>query len=118
MGESYGRWQLGNDTELMQYIPTINVACGFHAGDPHVMWRTMETAARAGVEVGAHVALPDILGFGRRPMVISSADLRDYVIYQTGALLGFARGRRLDRSCQAPRSAIRYVRGQRRLRDV
>ena len=91
MGESYGRWQLGNDTELMQYIPTINVACGFHAGDPHVMWRTMEAAARAGVEVGAHVALPDILGFGRRPMVISSADLRDYVIYQTGALLGFAR---------------------------
>jgi len=91
MGESYGRWQLGNDTELMQYVPTINVACGFHAGDPHVMWRTMETAARAGVEVGAHVALPDILGFGRRPMVISSADLRDYVIYQTGALLGFAR---------------------------
>ena len=48
MGESYGRWQLGSDTELMQYIPTINVACGFHAGDPHVMWRTMEAAARAG----------------------------------------------------------------------
>src|SRR6266480_1581070 len=73
MGESYGRWQLGSDTELMQYIPTINVACDFHAGDPHVMWRTMEAAARAGVEVGAHVALPDILGFGRRPMVSSRA---------------------------------------------
>src|SRR2546428_11939204 len=57
MGESYGRWQLGNDTELMQYIPTINVAGGFHAGDPDVMWRTMEAAARAGVEVGAHVAI-------------------------------------------------------------
>jgi len=55
------------------------------------MWRTMEASARAGVEISPHVALPDILGFGRRPMVISSADLRDYVIYQTGALLGFAR---------------------------
>ncbi len=89
MGESYGRWQLGNDSELMRYVPTINVACGFHAGDPRVMRRTIELAAAAGVEIGAHVSLPDILGFGRRRMVITPDDLRDYVIYQTGALLGF-----------------------------
>ncbi len=91
MGESYGRWQLGNDGELMRLIPTINVACGFHAGDPRVMRRTIELAAATGVEIGAHVSLPDILGFGRRRMVITADDLRDYVIYQTGALLGFVR---------------------------
>lgn len=89
MGESYGRWQLGNDSELMRLIPTISVACGFHAGDPRVMQRTVELAGAAGVEIGAHVSLPDILGFGRRRMAITADDLRDYVIYQTGALLGF-----------------------------
>lgn len=90
MGESYGRWQLGNDAELMRVVPTINVACGFHGGDPHVMRRTLELAAAAGVEVGAHVGLPDILGFGRRRMEIGGDELRDYVTYQIGALLGFA----------------------------
>lgn len=91
MGESFGRWPLGNDAALMALIPTINVACGYHAGDPHVMRRTLEQAARAGVEVGAHVALPDILGFGRRRMQVSGDELADYVVYQVGALSGFAR---------------------------
>ena len=90
MGESYGRWQLGNDAELMQYIPTVNIACGFHAGDPHVMRRTVELAAEAGVEIGAHPSLPDVLGFGRRRMLITADDLRDYMTYQLGALQGFA----------------------------
>jgi UPF0271 protein len=90
MGESYGRWQLGNDSELMRYIPTINIACGYHAGDPRVMRRTVDLAAAAGVEIGAHVSLPDVLGFGRRRMVITGDDLRDYATYQIGALLGFA----------------------------
>lgn len=97
MGESFGRWQLGNDPELMRYIPTINIACGFHAGDPHVMRRTVELAAEAGVEIGAHPSLPDILGFGRRQMLITADDLRDYIIYQVGALQGFVQaiGQRL-----------------------
>jgi UPF0271 protein len=91
MGESFGRWELGNDAALMALIPTINVACGFHAGDPHVMRRTLERAARAGVEVGAHVSLPDLVGFGRRRMQITGDELEDYVLYQVGALSGMAR---------------------------
>jgi 5-oxoprolinase (ATP-hydrolysing) subunit A len=90
VGESFGRWQLGNDAELMRYVPTVNVACGFHAGDPHVLARTMRLVADSGAELGAHVGLPDLLGFGRRIVQISSVELRDYVTYQVGALLGFA----------------------------
>ncbi len=74
----------------MRYVPTVNVACGFHAGDPHVLARTMRLVAESGAELGAHVGLPDLLGFGRRILQISSAELRDYVTYQVGALLGFA----------------------------
>ena len=91
VGESYGRWQLGNDRELMRYVPTINVACGFHAGDPHVMRRTVAWAAETGVELGAHVSLPDVIGFGRRRMQISPDELADYVAYQVGALGASAR---------------------------
>jgi UPF0271 protein len=86
MGESYGRWTLGHDGELMDLVPTINVACGFHAGDPHVMRRTVELAAAADVEIGAHVALPDLLGFGRRRLMITADELRDYITYQVGPL--------------------------------
>jgi len=89
MGESYGRWTLGHDGELMQFVPTINIACGFHAGDPHVMRRTVELAAAADVEIGAHVAVPDLIGFGRRRFTITADELRDYITYQVGALLAF-----------------------------
>lgn len=106
MGESFGPWRLGNDAELMRYIPTINVACGFHAGDPHVMRRTVELAARAGVEVGAHPALPDILGFGRRRLEISADELKDYVLYQVGALQGVARAEGLRLSHVKPHGAL------------
>src|SRR3970040_2579863 len=85
MGESYGRWTLGHDEEVMPNITSANIACGFHAGDPHVMRRSVELAARAGVEIGAHVALPDVLGFGRRRMAITADELGDYVLYQVGA---------------------------------
>lgn len=106
MGESFGRWRLGNDAELMRYIPTINVACGFHAGDPHVMHRTVELAAEAGVEIGAHPALPDILGFGRRRMEISADELKDYILYQVGALQGFAHAAGLRLSHVKPHGAL------------
>lgn len=99
MGESFGRWQIGNDAELMRFVPTINIACGFHAGDPHVMRRTVELAAESGVpEIGGHPSLPDILGFGRRRMLIGAGELRDLLMYQVGALQAFARavGRRLS----------------------
>jgi UPF0271 protein len=92
MGEAFGRWITGgNDAALMQYVPTANLACGFHASDPHTMRKTVDFAAEAGVDVGAHVSLPDLLGFGRRRMAIKADELYDYVVFQIGALWGFVK---------------------------
>ena len=90
MGESFGRWTLGDDASLMPHLTSANIACGFHGGDPHVMRRTIALAAEYVVGIGAHVALPDLLGFGRRRLAISADELRDYVTYQSGALRAFA----------------------------
>jgi 5-oxoprolinase (ATP-hydrolysing) subunit A len=97
MGESFGRWSLGDDASLMPHISSANIACGFHAGDPGAMRRTVAGAVEHGLQVGAHVALPDLLGFGRRAMKVSPADLTDYCTYQIGALAAFvaAEGGRL-----------------------
>jgi UPF0271 protein len=89
MGESYGRWTLGNDAEVMPHITSANIACGFHAGDPHTMRRSVQLAQRHSVAVGSHPSLPDLMGFGRRAMDVSPAELKDYLIYQTGALAAF-----------------------------
>jgi UPF0271 protein len=91
MGESYGRWTLGADEEIMPFITSANVACGFHGGDPHVMRKTVALALRHGVAVGSHPSLPDLIGFGRRVMDVSPQELKDYLCYQTGALREFAR---------------------------
>ena len=87
----------GNDAELMNYISSANIACGFHAGDPGVMRRTVAAALEHDLQIGAHVALPDLLGFGRRTMKVSPTDLTDYCTYQIGALAAFvaAEGGRL-----------------------
>lgn len=90
MGESYGRWTLGNDAELMPFLSSANVACGYHGGDPHVMRHTVRLARKHGVAIGAHVSFPDLIGFGRRRMDISPQELKDYVTYQVGALQAFA----------------------------
>ena len=90
MGESYGRWTLGADDEIMPHITSANVACGFHGGDPHVMRKTVENAVKHGVAVGAHPGLPDLMGFGRRRMDVSPQELKDIHLYQTGALTAFA----------------------------
>lgn len=90
MGESYGRWTLGHDEELMPFISSANIATGYHGGDPHVMRRTVRLAKKHGVAIGAHVAFPDLMGFGRRRMMISAQELKDYVTYQVGALQAFA----------------------------
>jgi len=90
MGESYGRWTLGDDAALMPHLTSANIACGFHGGDPHVMRKTVALAVGHGVCIGAHVALPDLIGFGRRRMDISAAELEDYVLYQAGAIRAFA----------------------------
>jgi UPF0271 protein len=97
MGESFGRWQLGDDAAMMPFISSVSVACGFHAGDPGTIRRTVHAAVQRRLQIGAHVALPDLLGFGRRRMAISPENLRDDALYQIGALKAFveAEGGRL-----------------------
>jgi UPF0271 protein len=86
MGESFGNWVMGNDAAVLPLVTTANVACGFHAGDPVTLLRTVRLAKRNGVVVGAHPGLPDLLGFGRRALKISPEDAYAYVVYQVGAL--------------------------------
>lgn len=90
LGESYGAWAMGDDVAMIDVVSSANVACGFHAGDPAGILRTMRAAAQRGVAIGAHVSYPDIVGFGRRDMDIAPADLMADVIYQIGALRGLA----------------------------
>ena len=89
MGESFGLYTLGNDEAFMPYISSANVACGFHAGDPTVMQRTVALAKAHGVQVGAHPGLADRQGFGRREMRLSMEEIHDDLIYQIGALKAF-----------------------------
>jgi UPF0271 protein len=91
MGESYGRWQLGADDEIMPHISSANIACGAHAGDTAVMRRTLRLAARHGVACGAHPGFADLAAFGRREIPIAPAEAGDLVLYQLGALAAFAR---------------------------
>ena len=90
VGESFGSYKLGKDEEVFPLVSSVNIACGFHAGDPHVMRKTIALARKHGVAPGAHPGFPDLLGFGRRNMDASLDEIRDYVAYQTGALQAFA----------------------------
>lgn len=100
LGESFGRWTLGDDDALLPLVSSANVACGFHAGDPTTLRRTCENAAAAGVTIGAQVAYRDLAGFGRRFLDVAPADLAADVLYQLGALDGLAR---------AAGTRVRYV---------
>jgi UPF0271 protein len=91
MGESYGAWKMGADAEVMPFISSANIACGFHGGDPATIRQTVRLAIDHGVAVGAHPSLPDLQGFGRRAMKISPQDMYDLVVYQAGAVEAFAR---------------------------
>ncbi|HDR15018.1 MAG TPA: LamB/YcsF family protein [Desulfobacteraceae bacterium] len=89
MGESFSNYKLGLDEEVIKFITSANIACGWHAGDPMVMERTVRIAVENGVGIGAHPSYPDMLGFGRRFMDCTSAEIRNYLIYQIGALKAF-----------------------------
>jgi UPF0271 protein len=89
MGESIGIHSFGNDDDLLQIVDTINVACGFHAGDPSSMRTVVERATAAGVTIGAHPGLPDLVGFGRREMAVDADEVRDLLRYQVGSLVAF-----------------------------
>ncbi len=91
LGEGFGPWTMGDDDALLQLVSSANIACGFHAGDPLIMKRTVLRAKELGVDVGAHVGFPDRQGFGRRPMQIPVEELAAIVTYQLGALDGIAR---------------------------
>lgn len=90
LGEGYGAWQMGDDPAMLGIVSSANVACGFHAGDPATILRTLRGAAEQGVAVGAHVSYPDRVGFGRRDMDIAPDDLMADILYQIGALQGLA----------------------------
>ena len=100
LGEGYGHWALGDDAALLEVVTSANVACGFHAGDPATIDRTVRTAVDHGVAVGAQVSYPDLVGFGRRDMDVPPDDLTADVLYQLGALEAFAK---------AAGSRVRYV---------
>lgn len=89
LGESFGNYKIGMDEEVIKFISSANIACGFHASDPLVMAKTVELAKENRVKVGAHPGFPDLVGFGRRNMNVSSAELKSMVQYQIGALNAF-----------------------------
>jgi len=91
MGESFGAYKLGMDEEVIKHITSANIACGWHAGDPAVMDKTVKMAVDHGVGIGAHPGYPDLLGFGRRNMNCTLKDVRDYLVYQIGALEAFCK---------------------------
>lgn len=91
MGESFGVYRLGEDEALMDYVSSVNIACGFHAGDATVMRKTVELAVRKKLAIGAHPGYPDLAGFGRREVNLTPSEVYDIVLYQIGALMTFAR---------------------------
>lgn len=91
LGEGFGPWRMGQDEALLEIVSSANIACGFHAGDPLIMQRTVRLARDRGIDIGAHVGFPDRQGFGRRVMQIEVGELAAMVVYQLGALAGIAR---------------------------
>ena len=89
LGESFGPWLMGNDQAIMPFISSANIACGFHAGDFSTMRKTVQLALDNNIAIGAHPALPDLQGFGRRNLAMTPEEVYDMVIYQVGALQGF-----------------------------
>jgi len=106
LGESYGRWTMGVDAAVMPYLDQANIACGFHAGDPLTMHHTLVLAAEHGVAIGAHPAYPDIVGFGRRSMTLSSAEISANLHYQIAALDGMAQNLGLALTYVKPHGAL------------
>lgn len=100
LGESFGRYRMPGEEELLALVSSANIACGFHAGDPVVMQRTVSAATARGVTIGAHPGYPDLAGFGRRELAASPAEIAADVTYQVGALEGF---------CRAAGTRVRYV---------
>ena len=106
VGESFGVWPMGHDSEIMPYITSANMACGGHAGDPNVMAATVRLAASHAVSVGAHPGYPDLTGFGRRVVPYTSEEIRQFVLYQIGALWAIARAQGVELRHVKPHGAL------------
>lgn len=112
LGESFGAYTIGCDELVIPLVSSANVACGFHASDPVVMEKTIAMAAGAGIGVGAHPGFPDLMGFGRRNMVITPAEARAYTQYQLGALSGFCRAKGIALQHVKPHGALYNMAGK------
>ena len=112
LGESFGNYKIGLDEEVIKYVSSANIACGFHASDPLVMEKTVRLAKEAGVAVGAHPGFPDLVGFGRRNMNVSIAELKAMVTYQLGALDGFCRANKVSLQHVKPHGAMYNMAGK------
>ena len=111
LGESFGAYTIGSDEAIIPYITSANIACGYHAGDPTVMHRSVALCRKYGVQVGAHPGLPDLMGFGRRKMQIAPAEAADCVAYQIGALQAFCQaGGGAPPPREAPRCPLQHGR--------
>ncbi|HPD96910.1 MAG TPA: 5-oxoprolinase subunit PxpA [Synergistales bacterium] len=112
LGEGFGPWRMGSDEGIMDHVTSVNVACGFHAGDPVVMKDTVERAVARGIAIGAHPGYPDIQGFGRREMSCTPDEIYALCLYQIGALMAFARSCGVRLAHVKPHGAL-YNRGAR-----
>jgi UPF0271 protein len=106
LGESYGSWSMGMDEQVMPFIDQANIACGFHGGDPVTISKTLRLAAEHKVEVGAHPAYPDLVGFGRRSMNLSREEIIATVLYQVAAVDGMAASLGLSLAYVKPHGAL------------
>ncbi|MCR5175489.1 MAG: LamB/YcsF family protein [Anaerovibrio sp.] len=106
LGESFGCYTIGMDEAVIPYVTSVNIACGWHAGDPLIMEKTVALAKKNGVAVGAHPGFPDLMGFGRRPMTVTPSEAGAYVKYQIGALMAFVRGQGLELQHVKPHGAL------------
>jgi UPF0271 protein len=119
MGESFGAYTMGNDEALLDVVSSANIACGFHAGDPATMRKTVRLALEKNVAIGAHPSLPDLMGFGRRAMEITADEAYDLVLYQLGALYAFVRAEGGQLSHVKPHGALyRQAAKQRTIADA
>lgn len=106
LGESFGAYKTGMDEEVLNFVTSANIACGFHAGDPGVMRKTVKLALEKGVEIGAHPGFPDLQGFGRRNMNLTVQEVYDIVVYQVGALSGFVKAEGANMQHVKPHGAL------------
>lgn len=109
MGESFGSYTMGNDAAIMKWVSSVNIACGFHAGDASVMKETVDCAIESNVCIGAHPSFPDLQGFGRREMQLSPKEVYDIVLYQVGSLYGFVKAAKGKLSHVKPHGALYNV---------